>query len=315
MRHLPFLSPTRWLSLLVCSSVLALTILGFFFRGMRSRDSASESPKEFEVPPAKAEILAEVEAESIAQTIDGLPTFSDQCLAAAASGVDLCPDAYSTVRLLVPRLTRVRKLLGQIGEGQRARYVAEFLEKIDDCARDYPRCWEADLEAIDKGKGVLLLTEPTACGKKRDTATALAYILTEWDRPEALPAFAKLLELPDPIPVNRLFLLYSAHILVLQRPTAGYSQDRLDRLTAYTKFAKRVFPDVGRTEVTAWDAKYDETDFRAVLAGEPIPITAQPTIRLRYYPDVGHLEDFNTKKLALEADALQRMLLLLLRTE
>ncbi len=216
---------------------------------------------------------------------------------------------------LVPRLTRVRKLLGQIDEQQRPHYTAVFLKKIEGCMQGFAKSRKEKRAAMVKAKGYLRSKEPTTYRKKLTTATALVYVLTEWDRQEAVPTFAWLLEQLDPLPVNRLFLLYSTHLLIGSMPTAGYSQDKLDKLAAYKRLSQKLFPKVERTTVTAWNAKYDETDFRAVILGEPVPVASQPTLQLRIYPDIGDFEDPNTMDLHPEVDALQRTMLSFLRAK
>ncbi len=306
---------SRQLILVLSSVLLLVTIVGLTFMNRRLPLPDTEEPKTFKLLASKTEILSEVGPESVDQTIEGLPSFLDQNLAAAASGGDFCPEAYATVRRFVPRLTRVRKLLGQIDERQRPHYTAVFLKKLEGCMQGFAKSWKEELAAMHNAKGPLLLAAPTNYGKKQATATALVYILTEWDRQEAVPTFAWLLEQLDPLPVNRLFLLYSTHVLIGSMPTAGFSQDKLDKLAAYKRLSRKHFPEVERTTVTAWNAKYDETDFRVVILGEPVPVASQPTIQLRFYPDIDDYEHPNTMKLGMEADALQRTMLSCLRAK
>jgi hypothetical protein len=293
--------------------LLLVTIIGLVLLGRHPGIRTSATPKVFDILPTKAQILAEVESESIDQTIEGLPTLLDQFLASTAPGVGLpCPEKYEWAKVVTPRLTRVRKLLAQIDERQRAHYTAVFLKKIDWCMDGFAKSWKEHLDATES---LTILDEPTLYMKKRDTATALVYILAEWGRLEALPTFTKLLDQPDPLPINRLLLLYSTHLLIESMPMSGFSQAKFSALAAYKRLTHKLFPEVEWAEVPAWNAKYEETDFRAVFLREPVPISSQQMIRLRIYPDIGWLEIPNSRQLNVEADALQRAMLVLLHPE
>src|SRR5438128_721834 len=141
----PLLSPpaARRMTLVFGLVLLLLTVLAVVFRGSRSGipesgNPESGNPDEGGMLPSKARILQDTEHESIDQTIEALPSILDQALASTASGVS-SPESYEWARTVIPRLTRVRKILGQINQQQRPRYTAVFLKTIDECLRGYAR--------------------------------------------------------------------------------------------------------------------------------------------------------------------------------
>lgn len=312
--HSPFPLYRRLLYFLIALFIIATTVLQMWRLQKRWKEPVAPKPSVADVLPARARILSETVRESIDDSIDGLPSFTDLALA-TAMGMDSCPftESYCRGRLGVPRLNRVRKLLDQIDDSQKPHYKVVFLQKIEDSMAGYVQSRKEMLAELDRAKGGVTVSEPRPYDRKRAIAGALVYILTEWDCHDALPTFTRLLEQPDPIPVNRLFLLYSCHILLEALPTDNLSPNKRDRLVEYRRLAQKTFPNVSRVRVPAWNAKFDETDFRAVIVGQPIPIESEPGIQLRIYPDLSHLEDPNTFQLHEEAAALQRAMLSFLR--
>jgi hypothetical protein len=296
--------------------VLLTVVALFLIRQRITTDQPTSEPKVVEVLPSRARILSETSPESIDESIENLPSFADM-LITTAIGFDssVGVESYGRARMMFPRLNRVRKLLGQIEDSQKPHYTGVFLTKIAECMSGYVDARNEWLAELDKAKGAVTRSEPNLYDQKRAIAGALVYILTEWDCPEGLPAFARILEQPDPLPVNRLFLLYSCHVLIESMPTDGFSPARLDKLNEYKRLASKTFPSAPRIEVPAWNAKYDEADFRAVILEQHIPFDSEPTIRLRIYPDLHHLETPNKAQLKEDADTLQRVMLSFLRTK
>jgi hypothetical protein len=104
-------------------------------------------------------------------------------------------------------------------------------------------------------------------------------------------------------------------LLVESSPTDELSAKQLDALTEYTRVTQKIFPDAQRVKVPAWNAKYDELDFRRVILRESIPIESEPSIQLRIYPDLSDLEDPNTQQLRKGADVAHQAMLRFLRTK
>jgi hypothetical protein len=293
-----------------------LTAGGLLLMRQRMTSQDPVEPRVVKVLPSRARILSETSPESIDESIENLPSFMDMAIATAIGfDASLSTECYGRARLMFPKLNRVRKLLDQIDDSQKPHYTGVFLTKIAECMSGYVEARKGMLAELDKTQGAISRSEPDLFHQKRATAGALVYILTEWDSHEALPAFAGILEQPDPLPVNRLFLLYSCHVLIETMPTDGFSPARLDKLNEYKRLASKTFPSVPRIEVTAWNATYDEADFRAVILGQDIPLDTEPTIRLRIYPDLDHLETPNNAQLQEDADILQRAMLSFLRTK
>lgn len=292
--------------LLLSATVLFLVASGLIqlWRLKKPHDRAPAAAKTVDMLPTRARILSETTPESIEQSVDALPSFMDWSLATSI-GMDACGnESYCRARLGVPRLNRVRKLLAQIDDSTKPRYTAVLLQKLDECMTGYVESRKEMLAELDRVK-VLQMTEPDAYYRKRGTAAPLVYILTEWDRHDALPTFARLLEQPDPIVVNRLFLLYSCHVLLESLPADGLSPDQRAKLGEYKQLAEKIFPPVPRVKVPAWNAKFEENDFRAVILGEHVPVESEPTIELRIYPDLSDLQDVNFFTLRKDAAAVQ----------
>lgn len=248
--------------------------------------------------------------EKIDELVDGLPSFTDWSLATAMGMNEFTPgESFGMARIAIPRLNRVRRLLGQIPEDRKHDYQGLFIKKIDDSMDGYVESRQKMFAELNKSNGNQTINEPSIYDIKRNTAGPLIYILTEWDCLDALPTFAHILEQPDPIPVNRLFLLYSSHILIRSVPIDKLSPNQKETLNEYHKLALKCFPEVERVKVPAWNAKYDETDFRAVILHQQVPFQGSPYIRLRLYPDLSRLEDINTSKLSENAKLVLRSLL------
>ena len=85
------------------------------------------------------------------------------------------------------------------------------------------------------------------------------------------------------IPVSRVFLFYAMHVLAMSHPTDKLSKEPLEALRAYLELAKDI-PPGDLVMVPAWNAKYDETDFRITVLKQDIGLDKQPHLQVRFYP-------------------------------
>lgn len=222
--------------------------------------------------PTTERIVKETSAETIEESIDHLDSVLDWALASAPSAnVRVFAESYENARI-VAKLNRVRKLLAQIDDAKKEQYARIMLQKLKVCNEGYVESRKEFFAELNRRRGILV-TSNCPYEQKRSQATALVYLLTEMERTEAIPVFADLLERREPIPVNRLFLIYSCHLLLEACPTDGLSATQSERLRAYHDVADKSLPIEERKTVTAWNAKYNESDFRAVSLGRTFQLT------------------------------------------
>lgn len=103
---------------LVALSVISITILAVIFREKRrggsegSKTISQPSSKEFPIHAPRAGVIAELQGETLEQSIEELSSFLDTAMATAGSGMSQQdgPESYSLAVRTYPRLSRVRKI-------------------------------------------------------------------------------------------------------------------------------------------------------------------------------------------------------------
>jgi len=191
--------------------------------------------------------------------------------------------SYPYLRLLTTRLNRVRKILRQAG-GNSAQLIPVLMQKLQHSAEGFEEVdWAERIEVAYSERGVTR-SEPTEWMRRIVYAPVATYLLAEFDACEALPLMAKVYTSPDRfVCVSPLFLFYAMHLLAAEHPRNALSQDALKALDDYPTAAKHL-PTPEITELPAWNAAYDETDFRQRFLGKNL-IKNQPKIRMRIYPE------------------------------
>lgn len=197
----------------------------------------------------------------------------------------------------------------------RDQFAKLFVAKLRESLDGYTAARKEMLDRynrVPKG-GSHIVAAPTVYDQKRAIAGAAVFILTEWDYYDALPVFKSLLDAPGPIPVNRVFLLYCSHLLMEVTPENQLSKARRERLPEYRRLSGSIFPVSNpRVPVAAWDAKFDEKDWRKIILNKNVPFDKNKTILIRTFPNLSQLEDENYGILREKADIFQRVLISIL---
>ena len=190
-------------------------------------------------------------------------------------------------------MVRVRKLLADARED---RYgVGRFLEEqLRELAKDYPKQFgKFQQEMRQAGPEGVHSSELPDHLKTRLLCTSAVYVLCQIDMVEALDTLGWLSQQPGP-PVGRKFLFYAMHRLVSESGQVG-SFERYEEYLG--KIERMGISGPKRSEVSAWNAQYHESDFRRMFPESKIDIGAQQTIDLERFPRLDELSSSEVKSL------------------
>jgi hypothetical protein len=230
-------------------------------------------------------LLKTLPNETLLESVENLPNFDDVVWTMASMAeVTRAPNSYEYWRLLAARLSRIRKILQQATD-RPEQIVPVLMEKLENSADGFEEIQIAWRHEVAVSKGHLSLRRPNEAMKRQVYASAATYLLAELGAREALPVMSKIYGSKDRfLPVSRLFLLYAMHLLAAEHPRDGLSADASRALDQYLDAAKDLLAKPEIIEVPAWNALYDETDFRYKILRRNI-IKDQPKISIRVYPE------------------------------
>jgi len=230
-------------------------------------------------------LLKTLPNETLLESIENLPNFDDVVWTMASMAeVTRAPNSYEYWRLLAARLSRIRKILEQAKQDSE-QVTAVLMKKLEESADGFEEIQIAWRHEVAVSKGHLSLRRPNEAMKRQVYASAATYLLAELGAREALPLMSKIYGSKDRfLPVSRLLLLYAMHLLATDHPREGLSADASHALDLYLEAGKDVLPKPEIIEVPAWNALYDETDFRYRILRRNI-IKDQPKISIRVYPE------------------------------
>ncbi len=223
-------------------------------------------------------------------------------------GQPFSPGYYAADIRTMCKMARIRKLLADARENP--EHISSFLkEQLLTMNEKFPLAYEEFMQLIkNKSPGTKLTTsELRDVQKYRLLSTAAVYVLSEINAYDSLPLMAKLstqgkvAQRPDfagNCQINPKFLLYAMHKLVKEFPEDQLSEEATKRRLDYLVMAKKLgVPDTAKVYVAAWDAYYQEDDFRKRRLGKKLYTENQPVIELTEFPQLNKLSSGKTKGL------------------
>jgi hypothetical protein len=255
----------------ICALLVVLALTSLFW--------SSRQPS---VPPLeyRQDLVAALEKERAVETMDKLGDFDDVGWV-SGSFPQLVPPKRSLGHniLLIPRLNRVRKLL-EMGRAQPDMLVPLLEERFEKSSLGFKQAEAAFWKEHPDGG----TWKPTEYHRKAIESPATAYLLCELRAFRSLPVMLKVFLSPEKeLSLNRVYLWYIMHLLVIEHPREGLSKDALAVLDAYKAETSLVVPLPTSVRVTAWNAPLEESDPRLKLSGQGVPKN-QPTMEVREYP-------------------------------
>lgn len=276
----------------VLLTVLCLAVIGLAMAVWTGTRPPGPSPPPPEPLEGRTELVNGLAEENVFESIERLPSFNDTVWAMGSMG-DLiaAQGTYRYQRLYIPRLGRVRKILQEAPE-HRASVVSQLRDRLSRSAEGFEKYDREFHQAIANSPKALTITAPNECYSREIFAQAATYLLEELDAFDALPAMRQVYASKERIPVSRLFLFCAMHELASRHPRDALSPESLHALDEYLAATKDV-PKARVAGLPAWQAEFDETDFRNQILKQDIGLEKQPAVRMRIYPEsLNELEDF-----------------------
>jgi hypothetical protein len=245
--------------------------------------------------PYRTKLVKELKQEAIEQVIGNLANFDD------VYWVDIhgagTPKSYVRLYHVIPSLNRVRRLLDHAranpGHGLEPVLMGELKARVD----GHDKALKDRAKAYKETKGDFILTEPDDYEKTVTVGAASFYLLGEFKAYQALPLMAD--AFVQKKPVSQLFMFYAMHRLATTHPTEGLPADAIKALVDYRDKA-RFIPDPDVKIVPAWDASYEERDFRVQILKKDLSERYERTQSIVYYPAAlnkyeGYFRETNAK--------------------
>ncbi|MCI0683804.1 MAG: hypothetical protein L0Y71_16995 [Gemmataceae bacterium] len=247
--------------------------------------------------------------EPVLETLRKLPDFDDTAWVAGTmnAGTWHAQDGYEYNRVFIPRLNRVRKILAEIDDANRGAAIAVLENLLTSSCQGYDQVHKAKIALLAAAKKGVTLNEPDEYNKRIVNAPAAAYLLSELDSFNSLKAMSAVYDLPHRLPTSRVFVFYAMHTLAQRHPRDQLSAAAKDSLDEYLKAAAPL-PDAQEGLVPAWNAQFEESDFRHLVFGQDLGFAKGPTVRLRFYPPLPDCEDFRGETVSAEIAAYHKKL-------
>lgn len=294
-------------------SIMLSFVLGLFIQSTSCSEQQPDSDvgkseqtqEKVGVHPWRTELLDNMRAEDIEQTIRNFANFDDCHLAETSIGgwmsAETCAEFQSRV---VVRLMRVRRLLA-CGRRHPQHVIPPLRQALRDSLLSWPAAFEKRKQ--DYANGIRSYAEPDVYLRGRKTCLAATYILAELQDHNAMPLLAHQYRIhhpwPPPVfraPVPPAISFYAMHRLAATHPHDGLSPEAAKALDEYLAMADCIAPPDEFT-ATVWNADYSESDPRFSSAEEKErTLRGQTTITLpRYanqFKDGSDMQDSNGKK-------------------
>ncbi len=214
-------------------------------------------------------------------------------------------ESYAYCRQFVYKLNRVRKILAEAAENDSPKITAKLKVILEACVVNYEEAYAKFDDEINNAKGGVTLSEPNEYYRCATTAPSCVYLLGEFRAYDALPILSRIYSRKGRVPVPRVFLYYAMHLLVAEHPREKLSEESARALDEYLEAAKLI-PNPMAAKFSAWNAKYEESDFRLALVPESnIDLTKEPSLTLRIYP--GKLDEMETTLRGTQSDEVDRL--------
>lgn len=229
-----------------------------------------------------------IRSESIADSVQKLADFDDTVWLMGNTEPDtaLNQSSYRYLRVYIPNLVRVRRILQEAPASNQEEWKVPLLECYAEAHKNFPAIKEAKSRQIASSVNGVVLSSPDEFWRATICAPTSAYLLSELDVFEALPLFVATINSEKEVPVDRSFIYFAAHRLVARFPSSELSSRSVELRNEYLNAAKDV-PRATLAEVFCWDSPYEETDFRfGVLRREP-PVKLNERLQVvSIYPDL-----------------------------
>jgi len=278
---------------MVALSVAVLLLVGGVVTYLVSHRPPGPTPPPPEPLEGRTELVQGLAGETVLDSVNNLPHFDDTVWVLGSMSGPLAPvETYRYAVQYVPRLNRVRKILQQAAEN-RTEVVAGLKEKLSRSVEGFEGCYREMNEALSNSKTGISLDGPDEYFSRTVYAPAATYLLEQLDAFDALPVMRGVYAAKERVPVGRLLVFYAMHRLAVRHPREGLSAQAAKALDDYLTEA-RDLPAPQEVMAPAWNAAFEETDFRITVAGERIDLEGEPKVRLSIYPQsLADLEDFD----------------------
>jgi hypothetical protein len=245
---------------------------------------------------ARLRLVEALRGETVLESIDRLPNFDDTVWVAG----DIEPDtalsqrSYRYQRQFIPSLNRVRKILGQLDREKAGVEAAKgrLMSLLAEATNGFGDVRRAKLQQISGSDHGVVLSEPDNYWASMVNGPAAAYLLSELNAREALPAFTKLLSAPGEQPINRVFLFFAAHRLVASHPADALSPESTRLLDQYKSLAAGL-PAIEMRDILSWDSPFEIDDVRFIMLRRDVPELRTDKRQVPSYP--ADLTKFDTE--------------------
>lgn len=287
----------RWLLWPMIVAFIIGNIMFVKYRFMTKRTGLRADLRPVNPIDARLRLVATLHNETILESIDRLPNFDDTVWVAG----DIEPDSalsqrsYRYQTQFVPSLNRVRKVLNQFtNEGAEAGEAKErLISHVARATNGFGDILDAKLREISRSDAGVVLSEPDKYWTSIVDGPAAAYLISELNIQEALPVFIKLLARSDELPVNRVFLFFAAHQLVVSHSASGLSAQSRRLLNQYLALTVDL-PKAEKRDVLSWDSRFEIDDYRLLILHRDIPELKSSKVQVSFYP--AELHRFDTQR-------------------
>jgi len=274
----------RWRIGIVLALLLLATLVGWRWVSRSARDADPQTaPLEW-----RDKMLRKFEGETLLQAVENLHDVNDWAWASTSYPDGVGPTAFfQYCNRVPPRLTRVRRILGETQAAQKAEVICMLEGQLDRaCDCDYRKLSNKEMDAV---KGTQVPADSRALWMAHQ-ASPCVYLLTELRSYTSLPLLARIYVRPyNDLAVSRAYLLYGMHLLSISHPRKELSHAARKALDEYREWSKFV-PMPANQEVTAWRARREEHDFRIQMGGPKHDLEQERKLTLRLWPESANLE-------------------------
>jgi len=230
----------------------------------------------------RADLLETLSTENTLDSIENLPNFDDTRIKHTIA--DALPyDSYAFLIQFLPKLTRIRKIIQETqSNATREQVIAVLTQKLEYSINGYSDVLVEFHNAMLAAGGSIRHLRPPEHRKRQTYSAAAVYLFSELRAYETLPLLSKLYHCKRKLPVSRLFVFYSMHLLASDYPREALSAKAEKALDAYL-LAVQNLPQPVVLSVTTPDAAYHEADPRIWIRHQDI-LKGQPKCNLRMYP-------------------------------
>jgi|GEM_PF-5072348 len=239
-----------------------------------------------DVLPAKirkhrADLLETLSKETTLDSIENLPHYDDTRVRHTMPFMG--SNEYQFMRRFIPKLTRVRKILKDtLGNPNQEEIIDALMQKLTYSVEGYAEVLADFDKAMIEAGGALHSSEPLEYDQRQVYATAATYLISELRAYRAMPLMSKVYHRETKIPVSRLFVFYSMHLLAVDHPRTGLSPQAEKALDAYLEAAGDL-PKPHTNSVPTSQSPYHENDFRITVMRQDL-LKKQPKVEMRIYP-------------------------------